>query len=150
MNDHVIATDHPLTTLQRQTLSALLDTILPGSDDERMLSAKDLDFVGYLDEKAAEFLPLLIEILGNFDEVFSGLSPSDRYSLVEAFSTARVELFEGLLFNIYSCYYQDDRVLEGIGMSAGPPFPGGNTIEPGDLSLLDPVMRKSRSYRKGD
>lgn len=150
MTNDVIATDHPLTTSQQQTLAALLDTLLPASDDGTMPSAQALDLIGYLTEKNAEFIPVLVEVIGHFDDGFAGLSLSDRYPVVEAFSKAQAELFDELLFHTYDCYYQDDRVLEGIGMAAGPPFPTGNTIEAGDLSLLDPVMQTSRTYRKYD
>ena len=148
MTNDVIASDHPLTTAQQQTLSALLDTILPASDDGHMPSAQELDLLGYLNATAEEFIPVLVEVVGNFDDDFSGLALSDRYPVVEAFSKAQVELFEGLLFHTYACYYQDDRVLTGIGVAAGPPFPRGNTVEEGDLSLLDPVMQGSQTYRK--
>ena len=67
---------------------------------------------------------------------------------MDAFSKAHPVLFSGLLLHTYTCYYQDDRVLEGMGEAAGPPFPRGNTVEMGDLSLLDPVVRQSRTYRK--
>ena len=40
------------------------------------------------------------------------------------------------------------RVLEGIGVGSGPPFPRGNTLEAGDLSLLDPVIAHSKTYRR--
>ncbi len=148
MSNDVIATDHPLTASQQQTLAALLDTMLPASDDGNLPSARELDLIGYINETAEDFIPLLVEIVDSFDEAFSDLSIVQRYPLVEAFSTTRTELFESLLFQLYDCYYQDDRVLEGIGMAAGPPFPEGNTIESGDLSLLDPVLEKSPTYRK--
>ena len=54
--NHVIATDHPLTAEQRQTLSAVLDTLVPASDDGTMPSAATLDFIGYLHDKAPEFV----------------------------------------------------------------------------------------------
>ncbi len=148
MTNDVIATDHPLTTSQKRTLSALLDTILPASDDGNMPSAEGLDLMDYLAETAEDFIPVLVEILGNFDDEFLGLSSSDRYRVVEAFSKAQAELFAGVLFHTYACYYADDRVLEGIGLAPGPPFPRGNTVEAGDLSLLDPVAQRSRTYRK--
>jgi hypothetical protein len=47
-----------------------------------------------------------------------------------------------------ACYYRDDRVLTGIGSHAGPPFPRGNEVPEGDLSLLDSVQASSKSYRK--
>ena len=147
MSNDVIATDHPLTESQRQTLSALLDTLLPASEDG-MPSAEELDLMGYLVATAEDFIPLLAEIVGSFDEAFADLSLAQRLPLVETFSTTRKELFDGLLLHVYGCYYTDDRVLEGIGMAAGPPYPRGNTIESGDLSLLDPVMEKSPTYRK--
>jgi hypothetical protein len=148
MTNDVIATDQPLTTEQQQTLSALLDALLPASDDGSLPSAQELDLIGYLNEKAEEFVPVLVQIVGNFDDAFTGLSRSERHPLVEAFSTTQPELFNGLLFHTYTCYYQDDRVLEGIGLGAGPPFPKGNTVEAGDLSLLDPVVKLSQTYRK--
>jgi hypothetical protein len=39
-------------------------------------------------------------------------------------------------------------VLEAIGMEARAPFPKGFEVEPGDLSLLDPVRRRGRVYRE--
>jgi len=39
-------------------------------------------------------------------------------------------------------------VLRAIGVGAGPPFPRGNTVEQGDLSLLDPVLGSSTNWRR--
>jgi hypothetical protein len=46
-----------------------------------------------------------------------------------------------------TCYYQQDRVLEGLGMEARPPYPKGYQVPQGDLSLLDPVIARGRIYR---
>ena len=148
MTNELISTDHPLTPSQQQTLSALLDTLLPASDDGNVPSAGELDLIGYLNENAEDFIPVLVEIVSRFDDEFFSLPLSDRYAVLEAFSEAQAGLFEGLLLHTYTCYYQDDRVLEGIGLAPGPPFPRGNTLEAGDLSLLDPVAQRSRTYRK--
>jgi hypothetical protein len=47
-----------------------------------------------------------------------------------------------------TAYYQDDRVLQAIGMEARPPFPKGYEVPSGDLSLLDPVRARGRVYRE--
>jgi len=148
MSNDVFATDHPLTAAQQRTLSAILDTILPASEDGQMPSARELDFIGHLREKGEDFMPLLADVVGEFNEDFSDLPLAERCPLVEDFSKREGALFEQLLLHVYSCYYQDDRALEGLGLAAGPPFPRGNSVEPGDLALLDPVLRQSRTYRK--
>ena len=148
MNDNVITTDHPLAPAQQKTLAALLDAVLPQNDDGDLPSAGTLDFVGHLQEKNEHFIPVLVSIVEQFDDTFGALSYADRYALAVTFSEAQPDLFAGLLFQLYDCYYQDERVLSGIGMQAGPPFPRGNSIEAGDLSLLDPVMKNPQTYRK--
>ena len=47
-----------------------------------------------------------------------------------------------------TCYYQNDRVLEAIGVGARPPFPEGYQVPSGDLSLLEPVRGRGRIYRE--
>ena len=71
-----------------------------------------------------------------------------RYERVKAWSEEAPEAFQALLGHVYGCYYQDAGVQEAIGVGAGPPFPRGNTVEPGDLSLLDPVMQNPLEWRR--
>jgi hypothetical protein len=66
---------------------------------------------------------------------------------VKEYTKTDTHAFNGLLFRIYDCYYQDDRVRGLIGVLPGAPYPRGNDIEPGDLSLLDTVLAQPRSYR---
>jgi hypothetical protein len=148
MTNDVIATDQPLTPSQQDILSALLDTLVPASDDGTMPSARDLDFLGYLNAQAPDFIPVLAEITAQFDGHFASAPLTQRVAEVQTFSQRQPELFEGLVFHTYAGYYQDDRALVGIGMAAGPPFPRGNSVEAGDLSLLDPVVEKSKGYRR--
>ncbi len=63
------------------------------------------------------------------------------------YSKTEKQAFNGLLFHIYDCYYQNSRVCELIGVRPGAPFPQGYAVEPGDLSLLDTVLAHPRSYR---
>ena len=148
MNDQLIASDAPLTAEQQAVLTALADTIVPPSEDGLMPGAGTLDFLGYLQRAAEDFLPELPEILDAFDPAFATEDLALRYERVKAWSEAAPEAFQALLGHVYGCYYQDGGVLETIGVGAGPPFPRGNTVEPGDLSLLDPVMQSSTQWRR--
>jgi hypothetical protein len=144
----VITTDSPLKTAEQDKLAALLDAIIPANEEKSLPSAKDLDLVAYLNEQAADFIPLLIHGLDDLDDQFARLTAADRHPVVEDLSKTQAALFNGLLFHALACYYQDDRVLEALGMAAGPPFPRGNEIVEGDMSLLDPVLKRPRLYRK--
>ncbi len=154
--DKIISSDHPLSEKQRQTLASLLDVIIPGSDDGRMPSAAELDVVAYIREWVPDFVPKIIQTLNALDELcassntedFTALARLQRQLLVEELSSTQPVLFDRLHRHTLSCYYQDDRVLAGLGLEPGPPFPRGNTIEPGDLSLLDPVRKRAKFYRE--
>ena len=148
MAENIISSDHPLTTGQQAALAALLDTLVPASDDGRLPGASDMDFIAHLGAQAPDFLPVLTGILDAFDESFAAASYEDRYGIVDAYRAREPGLFNACLFQVYACYYQDDRVLEGIGAKPGAPFPEGNDLATGDLSLLDPVVKLGRSYRK--
>jgi hypothetical protein len=147
MKNDAITTAHPLSSAQERRLSALLDTVLPASEDGAMPSARELDFLAYLVEQSAEFMPALAQILDYFDDEFSDQSLADRVALVKEYTKTDTHAFNGLLFRIYDCYYQDDRVRGLIGVLPGAPYPRGNDIKPGDLSLLDTVLAQPRSYR---
>jgi len=148
MNDELIASDAPFTPEESTILDALADTIVPASEDGVMPSAGELDVAGYVANNAADFLTELGEILDGFDAGFAEQTLAVRVDQVKALSEAQPEAFQRLLAEVYGCYYQDARVLEGIGVNPGPPFPRGNTVEPGDLSLLDPVMGNPTKWRR--
>jgi hypothetical protein len=145
---NVITTDSPLDSQQQDKLSTLLDAIIPANEEKSLPSAKDLDLVAYLNEQAADFIPLLIQGLDDLDDQFAQLTATDRHPVVERLGETQPELFNGLLFHAFACYYQDDHVLEALGLGAGPPFPRGNEVLEGDLSLLDLVLKRPRLYRK--
>lgn len=145
----LISSDHPLSEAERSTLQALLNTLLPASDALDMPSAADVDFDGYLKQQAEDLLPALRDSLTHLGAGFADLSAADRVFAVTAFSTERADLFMALLPRVYDCYYQDDRVRRSIGVVSGAPFPQGNEVDSGDLSLLDPVIenRDRHGYR---
>lgn len=144
----LIATDHLLNEAQKIKFDALIDTLVPAGEDALMPSASEVDVLGYIVDSAADFAPQLAAIVDSFDNEFAVSGEDERVRLVRVFEQAHPVLFSELLFHTYARYYQDAQVLEGIGLAAGPPFPRGNTVETGDLSLLDPVMEKPHGYRK--
>src|SRR6476646_6297842 len=105
-----------------------------------MPSAADVGFDTYLLAQAEDLLPLLIAALQRFEPSFVDLSLADRCERVREFSAIDPALFQALLTRVYDCYYQNDRVRVQIGVATGAPFPQGNKVEQGDLSLLDPVI----------
>ena len=146
----IISTDHPLTRAQQNLLAALLDTLIPASEDGAMPSAADVGFDAYLLSQAEDLVPLIVSALQRFEPSFVELSLDDRCERVRELSANDPLLFQTLLARVYDCYYQNDRVRVQIGVVTGAPFPQGNQVTPGDLSLLDPVIRNSdrHVYRK--
>ena len=128
-------------------LNALLDTLLPGSDDGRMPSACEVGFDAFLVTQGEAFAPALQGILAQLGDDFARLSSEARHDRVTELSETEPALFAGLLKHVYDCYYQDDRVRRAIGVVQGPVFPQGNDVTPGDLTLLDPVIEKREQFR---
>ena len=59
-----------------------------------------------------------------------------------------INTFDKFLEKLLDCYYTNDKVLVGLGLELRPPFPDGNDIETGDLSLLNPVIQRGNFLRK--
>lgn len=140
----LISSDRPIG---REALAVLLDTLLPASDDGRMPSAAGLDFVAHLERFDPEYLPQLAQVLRAFDDAFARLDLQARVAVVGQFASAEPAAFHELLRRVYDCYYQSEPVRIAIGATPGPPFPQGNTVAGGDLTLLDPVIRNSERFR---
>ncbi len=137
-----------LTEAQRRRLAALLDTILPASDDGALPSAREINFPAYLDEQAPDFRDELVAVLNRFDDGIADLALDRRVALVRGFAAADAQAFRNLVFRVYDAYYQDDRVRAAIGARPGPPFPGGHSIPTGDLSSLEAVKARGKGYRR--
>ena len=153
MNDstkdsNVITSDQPLTSEQAELLSSLLNVIIPPSDDGVMPGAGELDLVSYLREQTPEVVATIRQASSFFEFDFPSKSATERHKLVVEFSVTEPEMFNTLLFQSYACYYQNDRVLTGLGLAAGPPFPRGNSVDSGDLTTLDKVVQNAKGYRR--
>jgi hypothetical protein len=150
----LIQTDHPLTEHQRANLEIVLDMIIPASDDGRMPSARDVGFDVFLVEfeRDVEQIGRCLDLIENttgetHNQPFAELGAGARQSLIEELRHRAPELFGHLTRELMYCYYMDDGVLSRLGMKPGAPFPDGNTVVPGDLTLLDPVRARGKIWR---
>ena len=153
-------TDTPPTfTLDEEhILTALLDAMIPGTSDGRLPGAGSLGLLGHISrmiEKMPMLGPVVAYGLSTLDELarkrtpdgWNGLSPEDRTKVLEQFTAEDQFFLPAFLFLTYSGYYADPRVVEALGLEARPPHPVGYAMAPDDLSLLDPVRRRGKTYR---
>ena len=155
-NDNIIFSDAPFTEGQRLNFASLLDMMIPPSEDGRMPGASELDILGYIQSQANDFIAVLDEGLTSLDDMankkydknFYALPDADRQALVDEIKTLQPAFIQGLVFQTVACYYQNDRVVQALGLEARPPYPKGYTVEAGDMSLLDPVRQRSKLYRE--
>lgn len=152
----IIGTDNPLSEDQRRVFDIVLDLIVPASADGRRPSAADIDVLGYIRDVEGQTLDALRADLDRLDaeamethgRAFASLDPTIRQGLVDALREREPHFLRTLAMQTVTCYYQDDRVLEAIGVGARPPFPKGYEVPSGDLSLLEPVRRRGKVYRE--
>ena len=144
----IIGTDHPLEETERKVLSVLLDTLLPPSDDGVMPGAGQMDLLAFMDNPLnAEFVRVVQEATAWLGEEFASLDADQRVQRVSAFNTGNPEAFSQIYMQALAVYYRQDAVLRAIGSREGPPFPRGNDVADGDMSLLDPVIGNAKGYR---
>ena len=154
-NNEIIGTDNPLSAHQQRVLAIVLDLVVPASKDGRRPSAAEIDVLGYIRESESHTLDELCGALDRLDAearsthgmTFESLEAETRQILVEDIRSRDPRFMRTLALQTVTCYYQDDRVLQAIGVGARPPFPEGYEVPSGDLSLLEPVRRRGQIYR---
>ncbi len=144
----IISTDHPLTGPEQVTLVALLHTLIPASEDSRLPGAGDMELRAFMDNVLKpEFGRVVQEALASLGEDFAEAGPAQQEERVSAFSASHPEAFSQIYLQALAVYYRQDAVLRGIGSGEGPPFPRGNDVADGDMTLLDPVISNPKPYR---
>ena len=154
-SDDIIGSDATLNSDQQRTFVAILDMIIPASDDGRFPSAADMDVLGYIAKTDHQLLDTVRNELDRLNAVsedlygvvFGDARETHRQGLLDEIRGAEPQFLGGLALQTVTLYYQDDRVMEAIGMEARPPFPKGYEVVAGDLSLLDPVRARGQVYR---
>jgi hypothetical protein len=154
MTNNIIHTDSPLADQQLKTLMLIVDLIIPGDEKRNMPAASDTGINSYLTAMGSAQLQALTFALTSLESSFvdaglviDTLSASEKKAQIEHFSSEQVELWQLLVMMTYTCYYQDEDVVKALGLNPLPPFPRGNEVKQGDLSLLDPVRNRTGLYR---
>src|SRR5438132_3657989 len=145
---------------EERMLTSLLDAMLPGTTDGRLPGAGTLGLVRHITrmvEQTPMLRPVVAYGLSTLDELarkrapggWDALSSEERAAVLKQFTADDQFFLPAFLFLAYSGYYTDPRVVEALGLEPRPPHPTGYTMEPDDLSVLDPVRRRGKMYRDG-
>jgi hypothetical protein len=146
-------TDDGFTPDEARLVTALLDTVIPPSDDGRLPGAGTLGLIDHV-VRTLRAMPLLRPVveygLGALAERGFGpdLAPTERTARLAEFAAADQFFLPAFLFLAYSGYYQHPRVVAALGLEPRPPHPQGYPMAAvDDLSLLEAVRRRGRRYR---
>ena len=139
-------------------VNAVLDTLIPASEDGTKPGAGSLDLSEAIREASGDFWPGVLEGIRSLEAEarktgasgFEALSLSDRSELLSRSQESHPGVLQSLVFQCYMAYYRHPKALEALGLEARPPFPDGFDIEDFDPALLDPVRRRPPFYRKVD
>ena len=143
---------------QTAALGSVLDLLIPPSGDGRLPGAGEAGVGARIAESAGRDAGLRGTVaagLAALDEAartrgasgFVALAAADRLAALQAIAPAQPGFVPSLIFHTYAGYYQQGRVLEGLGLEARPPFPKGYEMEPFDESLLAQVRRRDKMWR---
>ncbi len=152
VKDKKLVTDN-FNNEQNETLQTILTLIIPSSLDGKIPSAADVGFINYLDNNIQiswlqeGLLKIIEESQKKYGKAFLDLSSSDQSELIDNLKRSFLKFFNRLTTEAIKCYYQHDTVLDAIGVDAHPPFPNGQILEEGDLSLLEAVYLRGKIYR---
>jgi len=144
-----------ISAAQVRTLTAVLDEIVPPSDDARFPGAGALGLAAYVEQTMAHTpdlqqvitpglttLDRLVQARGA--ESFAALCREDRLALLDELTATEPAFLPTLTFHTYVGYYQHERVLEALHLEPRPPYPKGFEMQSSDLAtLLEPVRRRA-------
>jgi hypothetical protein len=153
-----MADDPGFSAEQEQVIAALIDAIVPPSDDGRLPGAAALDLVPHV-ERSVRQNPMLrpvveygLSAIGELAAArgasgLQGLSRADWTAVLREFTATDQFFLPAFLFLVYGGYYQHDRVVSALGLEPRAPHPKGHEMAGDDWSLLDPVRRRPMTPR---
>ena len=156
MSENITVNNQPFDEAELSMLNVLAGHIIPEDSERNLPSGSSVAFLDSLIENAPHTLSQLKDELIRIEQSTNGSFVNlPRSEQVQALTNLRIEqpdLLNRFAIHIYSCYYQDPRVLAHLGMEARAPFPKGYTdkILRGDLSLLDQVRERGPIWRPAE
>ena len=121
-------------------LGVIAGLMIPASEEYGVPAASDPDILARICQLLSGERDLFVTLLA---EVTPAMTAAEAEALM-----ARAGPAGALLTSAAGqAYYQDDRVLQSLGLPPGPPFPQGYETPQGDWSLLDPVRQMAKRYR---
>lgn len=144
-----------LTDKQQKTLDVALDCIIPACPERSLPGASQVGVWAFIQRLAKDEAAGVVQDIEWLDaasealvgESLAGLAQDRAMDCLTRLRDAHPGQLDRLARLTMSCYYQQDRVLSGIGMEPRPPFPLGHTVVAGDLSLLEPVKQRGPIFR---
>lgn len=144
-----------LTSAQRETLQAVVGMLVPPSTDGRMPGAADLPEVLRQVEEVAAGLPAVRDglaaleagAMARYGSGFAALDHASRSTVLDELAARHPTVLQRLGLETVTWYYQQDGVVERLGLEARPPYPVGYQVPAGDLTLLKPVTARGKIYR---
>ena len=144
-----------MSALEFQILKNILEIIIPKDNINSMPSAADVNIIEFIKRNDKKLMTILISFVkeinlicqNKFDQNFSNIGFQKKIVILEEYKIKFLKNYNQIIRLILYCYYSDKDVLGKLNLNNDPPFPGGNKLKKGDLSLLKPVLEKKISFR---
>lgn len=139
-----------------RSLACVLDEIIPPGGGGRLPGAGELGLARRI-AAVPELTAVVAQGLAGLDARarergaagFADLAAAQRREVLDELAAAQPAFLPGLIFQTYVGYYQDPRVLEGLGLEPRAPHPLGYALDGSDLdSLLASVRQRRGLYRE--
>lgn len=155
MNE-TLASDNPLTAVQRAILDVVLDQMIPEDATRGKPSAVDVEVFEYIAERNPTSLVEIGHQLDElnalaatlFDKQYTDLTRELQDETLNRLREQDPRFLLSLALQSVECYYLDSRVMTAIGLPSRAPYPDGYTVHRGDLTLLDPVRERGQIWRR--
>ncbi len=152
-------TDPDFSPEEERALSSVLNQIIPASGDGRLPGAGEIGLSNFIAEALRPTPELLRTIAGGLSTIddlagkrgshrFADLSKADQLDVINDLAAADQAFLPTLIFHTCVGYYQNGRVLEGLGLEPSPPHPRGYDMDPLDLTLLEGVRLRPKMYKE--